>query len=577
MSDEEDTAILLNGANRNVESSQTKPLADDYQCIPAKNLRKPIPKRTDNLTPLTSTNQDALVLIVAVVAGLVFGYDMGIGKPLASSIKSEFNLSCFEADTFANIWFVGALLGAMTSGILIDTFGRRCLMILALIFLTFGSMLSALASHYILLLIARLICGYSGTVSAIAHCIYMAEISDLNKRGYNVTLHQFGTALGLLLSVIAVAIKTADYQWRFVIGITAIPALTTCIITIIFLQRSPQFVLLKRTVRVSRVASANPWSNIFETMAIMAVILILQQGTGRRQVLYYAPRLFALLGICSNVAQTTASIALGVVKVFSTILSLVVVERCGRRTALITSATICMTVISLLSLLATLDRGDDTLNFLHMDCTNNINVNGENKRLGSNILPAGSPPPFPLLPTPLAMIAPSPETWTQVKASCETQNIVTSEGLNGGLRILAVITLLVYEAAYALGLGPVPLLTLSEVFPAAIRGKCISFCVIILWIGNIIATESVVKMTKSMTLAGSYLFYSFMCLVTIFYVFLFIPETKGKSLHQIAQELRKISLPTRICNNLRSLPLVCHIEWLKKYGEKGSTGQSTLI
>lgn len=87
----------------------------------------------------------------------------------------------------------------------------------------------------------------------------------------------------------------------------------------------------------------------------------------------------------------------------------------------------------------------------------------------------------------------------------------------------------------------------------------------------------IILLSESLTLAGSYLFYSFMCLVTIFYVFLFIPETKGKSLHQIAQELRKISLGTRICNNLRSLPLICHIQWIKRYNENTNNGQSTLI
>ncbi|KOX79300.1 Solute carrier family 2, facilitated glucose transporter member 10 [Melipona quadrifasciata] len=535
MSDEEDTTILLNSANKTIETSISK-VPNDYQCI-------------------------------------AFGSDMGIAKPIAPLIKHEFNLNCFEKDFVISIWFVGALVGGLTGGFLIDSFGRRWVMISTLIFLTFGATLSALANHYILLLVARIICGYSGSVSAIAHCIYMAEVSESNKRGYNIMLYQLGTATGFLVSVIAAAIKNIDYQWRFSIGITAVPALAACIVTIIFLQRSPPFLLYKRMANVSKTSSKKAWYTIFETLTIMAFLLILQQGTGKRQVLYYAPRLFALLGICSNVAEVTALISLGIVKVFSTMLSLVIVERCGRRTALITSATICMTTISLLSLLATIDRGDDNLDVVNNHCKNHHN---EDVKIHS-ILPTGSPPPFPLLPTPLAIVPPSPETWTQIKPSCETQNIAVSEGLTGGLRILAVITLLVYEAAYALGLGPVPLLNLTEVFPAAIRGKCISFVSIVIWITHIIATESVSAMTRSLTLAGSYLFYSFMCLVTIFYVFLFIPETKGKSLHQIAQELRKIPLGTRICNNLRSLPLICHIQWIKKYDENVSNGQSTLI
>lgn len=78
-----------------------------------------------------------------------------------------------------------------------------------------------------------------------------------------------------------------------------------------------------------------------------------------------------------------------------------------------------------------------------------------------------------------------------------------------------------------------------------------------------------------MTLAGTYLFYSFMCLIAIFYVFLVYPETKGKSLNRIAQELRKIPLVTRICNNMRSLPSIFHVEWVIKFGEKAN--QSTPI
>lgn len=61
---------------------------------------------------------------------------------------------------------------------------------------------------------------------------------------------------------------------------------------------------------------------------------------------------------------------------------------------------------------------------------------------------------------------------------------------------MAVITLLVYESAYALGLGPVPLLTLSEVFPAAIRGKCVGFSVIVLWIVHILLSESIGQLTS---------------------------------------------------------------------------------
>lgn len=50
------------------------------------------------------------------MAGIAFGSDMGIAKPIAPLIKHEFNLNCFEKDFVISIWFVGALVGGLTGG-----------------------------------------------------------------------------------------------------------------------------------------------------------------------------------------------------------------------------------------------------------------------------------------------------------------------------------------------------------------------------------------------------------------------------------------------------------------------------
>lgn len=176
-------------------------------------------------------------------------------------------------------------------------------MILSLIFLAFGSILSSLANHYILFLAARIICGFSGTISAMSHCIYMAEVSDKRKRGSNITLHQIGTASGLLLAIIIAATKGTKCQWRFIIGLTSVPALVACITIIIFLHRSPSFLLLKKLSNMPKhvnqlSASITAWCYILKMFVIMTIMLFLRQGTGRHQVLAYAPRLFSLLGMC---------------------------------------------------------------------------------------------------------------------------------------------------------------------------------------------------------------------------------------------------------------------------------------
>ena len=116
MSEDEDTTILLNSANRTSEPPTIKPPLKEYEYIPPKKLRKPIPRHTENLTPLTTENQSVLVSFVAAVAGISFGYDMGLGRQIAPLVKNEFGLSCSEENMIVNVWFAGCLLGAVFGG-----------------------------------------------------------------------------------------------------------------------------------------------------------------------------------------------------------------------------------------------------------------------------------------------------------------------------------------------------------------------------------------------------------------------------------------------------------------------------
>lgn len=116
MSEDEDTTILLNTANNNPEPPSIKPPIKEYEYIPPKKLRKPIPRHTENLTPLTTENQTVLVSIVAALAGVAFGYDMGIGRQIAPLVKGEFVLDCNEENMIVNVWFVGCLIGAILGG-----------------------------------------------------------------------------------------------------------------------------------------------------------------------------------------------------------------------------------------------------------------------------------------------------------------------------------------------------------------------------------------------------------------------------------------------------------------------------
>lgn len=117
-SDEEDTTILLKNGNQSLDQivAMKPPIVEEHNIIPAKKIKKPIFKEEENLTPLTTGNQNIFMSIVAILAGYSFGYDMCIGKQVAPIIKSKFNLTCADEAFISNIWYFGALTGSVFGG-----------------------------------------------------------------------------------------------------------------------------------------------------------------------------------------------------------------------------------------------------------------------------------------------------------------------------------------------------------------------------------------------------------------------------------------------------------------------------
>lgn len=200
-------------------------------------------------------------------------------------------------------------------GIVVDGCGRRWTICCTASLLVLGSVVSSLATSYPLLLCGRLVGGFAGALSAVAQCIYAAEMSEPQSRGRAVLLHQLGVAAGLLLS--SIAGTGNDTQWRMVVWLSAIPAIIQGLVALIFLPDSPQFRLLQMSQNLQTKPSRTCFAlgNLAETLLLAFGLVFLQQFSGRPAVLYYAPRVFLLVGVCPDAAFTVAAIILNIIKV----------------------------------------------------------------------------------------------------------------------------------------------------------------------------------------------------------------------------------------------------------------------
>jgi MFS family permease len=102
---------------------------------------------------------------------------------------------------------------------------------------------------------------------------------------------------------------------------------------------------------------------------------------------------------------------------------------------------------------------------------------------------------------------------------------------------LALVSLIVYIASFAVGLGPVFWLMISEIFPLRVRSPAMSVSTVANWSSNFLVSTFFLSLVGAITRQGTFWLYAgFGVLALVFFV-LRLPETKDRSLEEIAQEL----------------------------------------
>lgn len=302
MSDEEDTVVLLSNEKTTLEKeSKIEKTKDTYQ---------------DQIKKNDILVQSVFALIAILTSGICFGFDIGVTTSLIKPISFTWKLNCGEEFYIVSVWLLGAIMSAVFGGFVIDICGRKWTIVFTTTLLTISSVLCSISKTYAFLLCSRFMSGFNGPLLAIAQYIYIAETSNPKGRGFRIVSHFVGSSLGsLLVCLIVLNFEEDSNSWRLIQGLNAIPAIITLILTLIWLPKSPHFVLYQKTCNVNKQSGSYGFTIILETILISLLLVIFQQFSGRYTVFFYAPRLFSLLGICTSLAVTTAIVSFSIVKV----------------------------------------------------------------------------------------------------------------------------------------------------------------------------------------------------------------------------------------------------------------------
>ncbi len=507
------------------------------------------------------------VSLIVALGGFLMGFDASVISGVVKFIEPEFDLTKIQLGWAVSCLTLTSTLAMALSGPLSDRYGRRRLLYYAAILYSISALTSAMATSFIILVIARMIGGLGVGMSLIVAPMYIAELAPPRMRGTLVSFNQLNIVLGISVAfftnylilkagsnpgTLASLLNIAENNWRWMLGIEALPALAYFIF-LFFVPESPRWLimkgrdsealeilnstsdadsvsddlqLIKESMKETGLKKKAGISELFSpalklVLTIGIVIAITQQITGINAVFFYAPMIFEQTGIGVD-ASFSQAILVGLTNLVFTILAMWLIDRVGRRFLLIVGLSGIIISMSLLSI--AFGSSSYFIDNSKIDKLNEI----DSTVIWSEITDKTYASDLDFKQ------AISDVAGNEVLKANESELIGLAISINTWLVLIGIVG---FVASFAISLGPVMWVLFSELFPNWIRGLAISLA------GFINSGISfLVQLVFPWELAnlgttGTFIIYGAFGLAGLIFFIRYLPETKGKSLEELELKL----------------------------------------
>ena len=439
------------------------------------------------------------------LGGLLFGYDwvvIGGAKPF---YEKFFHLSQPSLQGWAmSCALAGCLIGALVSGKLSDHYGRRRLLMLAALVFGVSSIGTGMSGSLSDFVSWRILGGFAIGLASNISPMYIAEIAPAQQRGKLVSINQLAIVVGILLAQVVnwwiakpVPANATFEQilfswngqvgWRWMFGVTAIPSLLFFVATLL-VPESPRWLVQKGANEqalaiLSRIGGDRYAGRILNEIAATTRA----EATGMNVATLLEPRMgkVLFLGIVLAVLQQWC----GINVIFN--YAEEVFSAAGYEVSSILFNIVVTGVVNLVFTSVALFSVD---------------------KFGRRVLMLTGAGGLAVIYTILGSLY-----------------RVHSHGAHMLLLVVAAI------ACYAMSLGPVTWVIISEIFPNRIRGTAMSVAVTSLWVACFILTYTFPLLNHALGASETFWIYAAICLAGLVYLSVRLPETKGKSLEEIEQ------------------------------------------
>jgi len=444
-----------------------------------------------------STTYVFVVTLVAALGGLLFGYDTGVINGAIGPLKAHFSLDPRQEGWAMGCALLGCALGAIGAGPLSDRFGRKKALIVSAILFFVSAVGTAVPRTLTTFILYRILGGLGVGAASMISPMYIAEISPARIRGRMVSINQFAIVPGFLVVYFVnyfIALQgdvawNERLGWRWMFGSEALPALGLLILAFV-VPESPRWLTKQsRTDEALRILSRVDGESYAQAELAEIRQTLAQEAGSLGQLLAPGMRIVLVIGVVLAVLQQVT--------------------------------------------------GNTVFLYFGTEIFKKMGA-GTNAALLQTIVVGGVNLTFTVI-----------AIWTVDRIGRKPLMTIGSAGM--GVCLIAMglsaylqttglwmlLFILGYIACFALSVGPVTWVILSEIFPTRIRGRAMAVATVCLWVANYIVSQTFPMMDENPWLVATFhrgfpfWLYGAFCVVLLLFVRAYVPEPKGKSLEQI--------------------------------------------
>jgi len=447
--------------------------------------------------------------LVAAIGGLLFGYDTAVVAGAIGFIQKRYDLSAAMVGWVASCALIGCIVGAMFAGKLSDRIGRKKVLILSAILFAVSSAGIAYPMDLNWFVVFRLIGGLGIGIASMLAPMYISEIAPAKIRGQLVSINQLGIVSGILLIYFVNATIAGWYNeawnvstgWRWMFGSGIFPS-GIFLLLLFFVPESPRWLAQKQRWDKAKLilTKINGSSKATEELTEIKEALNIEKKSFS-DILKPGIRKALMIGIILCIfSQVTGinAIMYYAPEIF---------KSTGDASGSSLMQTVLVGIINLLFTLVAIKYVD---------------------RWGRRTL---------LLMGSAGM------------AIC-LMVIGAAFYFDFAKGYLVLVAILAYIAFFAISLGPLAFVVISEIFSNRNRGMAMSVCVFFLWIAVYAVSQSFPMLLDSIGSAFTFWIYMVLSVFAFLFVYKLIPETKGKSL----EEIERYWLPSNTAKSSVHIP-----------------------